>query len=333
MPRYVADAIVMFYVRHSGDFVPIAIQLGQNPGPETPIWTPNDSKSDWLLAKMHVKSADSHYQTIWCHLARAHFFMEVFTLSMYRQLPTNHPVYKLLIPHTRFTVAGAQVGRDLLLNGEESVFQKILSIPGHEPDFIKNCFADFNIDTLIPPKDFKSRGVDDPELLPKYHFRDDAMLLWNKITEEVKKILSLFYTSDKDVADDKEIQAFVTDIREEGLRKPSPDDVPNGVSTSLTTLDSLVEVTSMILFHSSCYHASMNYGQLDYFAFAPNYPSAMRQAPPSKKGEATDKLIMDTLPNKADQAVAIAFSYYLSEPLSDEVRTLRVLLTSNIMSH
>lgn len=309
----------MFYVRHSGDFVPIAIQLGQTPGSDTPIWTANDSKLDWLLAKMHVKSADSHYQTIWCHLGKAHFLMEVFTLSLYRQLPPNHPVYKLLIQHTRFTVAGAQVGRDLLLTGEESVFQKILSLPGHETDFIKNCFADFNIDVLIPPKDFAERGVDDKEVLPNYHFRDDAMLLWKRISELVTKVLTLFYKSDKDVQEDAEFQAFVADIRDQGLKKTSDKDVQNGVPAKVSTKDSLVEIVAMILFHSSVYHASMNYGQLDYFAFAPNYPSAMREPPPTQRGLTTDKLIMDTLPNKADQAVAIAFSYYLSEPLSDEV--------------
>ena len=309
----------MFYVRQSGELVPIAIQLGQKPGPETPIWTPDDAELDWLLAKTHVKSADSHYQTIWCHLARAHFLMEVFTVSMYRQLPSNHPVYKLLVQHTRFTVAGAQVGRDLLLTGEDSIFQKILSVPGQEPEFIKNCFADFHIDTLVPPKDFANRGVADPKLLPNYHFRDDAMLIWDKITEHVTKVLSLFYKSDNDVAEDVELHAFVKDVREKGLKKASADDTPSGIPEFLTSLKQLVEMTSMILFHSSCYHASMNYGQLDYFAFAPNYPSAMRQAPPTKKGETTDKMLMDTLPNKADQALTIAFAYYLSEPLSDEV--------------
>lgn len=319
-PRYVADALVMFYVRHSGDFVPIAIQLGQNPGPENPIWTPNDAELDWQLAKMFVKSADSHYQTIWCHLALAHFIMEVFTVSLYRQLPPNHPVYKLLIQHTRFTVAGAQVGRDLLLTGEESVFQKILSVPGHELDFVKNCFADFHINKLIPPKDFAERGVDDVTRLPNYHFRDDALLLWTKVTEHVRKVLIQFYRSDKDVADDSEIQAFLSDVREKGLKKASADDTSNGIPVALTSIDELVEFASLILYQSSCYHASMNYGQLDYFAFAPNYPSAMRQAPPTTRGHTTNKSIMETLPNKADQAVAIAFSYYLSEPLSDEVR-------------
>ena len=32
--------------------VPIAIQLGQNPGPLFPIWTPKDEPLDWLLAKV-----------------------------------------------------------------------------------------------------------------------------------------------------------------------------------------------------------------------------------------------------------------------------------------
>ena len=39
----VPAAMVLFYLTPSEDFVPIAIQLGQNPGKNCPIWTPGDS--------------------------------------------------------------------------------------------------------------------------------------------------------------------------------------------------------------------------------------------------------------------------------------------------
>jgi len=308
----------MFYVRRTGELVPIAIQLEQEPGPNNPIWTPNDPELSWLLAKMYVRSADVHYQTLEGHLLMAHFMMEVFTLAVYRQLPQNHPVYKILIQHTRFCVAGAQMGRDLLLNGPDSVFQKILSLQGCEREFYVKYFADFNFEQLIPPKNFAEREVDDRELLPGYHFRDDSMVIWNKITEYVEKILRLFYKKDADVADDKDLQAFVADVNENGFNK-GPGASPNGVPTSLKTVPAMVEFVSTIIFHSSVYHASMNFSQSDYFSFGPNYPGAMRRPPPTAKVQVTEKDIMDSLPNKADQAVAIAFAYYLSEPLDDEV--------------
>lgn len=316
-PRYVATPYLMLFVKSTGQLVPIAIQLEEVPGPGNPIWTPNDDPLGWLLAKTYVKSADSHYQTICGHLLQGHLFMEVFTLAILRQFPRSHPLYKLLVQYTRYTVASAQMGRDLLIHGEESVFQKILSIPGKEPDFMRNYFADFTIRQLIPVHDFKDRGVDDPNLLPNYHYRDDACSLWNKIVEKVNKILKIFYETNKDVASDKELQYFVKDLRENGFNKGNGKS--NGIPTAIETLEELVEFVAMIIFHSSAFHSALNFSQSDYFSFGPNYPSAMRRAPPSDKGPITEKDIVDTLPSQAEQAVAIAFSHYLSEPLSDEV--------------
>ena len=48
--------VVLLYVRNSKDLVPIVIQLEDN-DPEK-VFTPNDSKEDWLLAKMYFKSVD-----------------------------------------------------------------------------------------------------------------------------------------------------------------------------------------------------------------------------------------------------------------------------------
>ncbi|WAR08058.1 LOX5-like protein [Mya arenaria] len=314
--KFVPNPLIMFYVTRAGQLKPIAIQLEQKPGPTNPIWTPKDQELGWLLAKTYVKSADSHYQTVVGHLQMAHIVMESFTLAMYRQLPQNHPVHKLLIQHTRFAVAGAQMGRDLLLDGPESVFQKILALPGNEREFMRAYFADFHMDQLIPPKNFAERGVDDRELLPGYHYRDDAMLVWDKIAEYVEKVLRIFYSNDSDVKEDSELQEFVKDIRENGMTKRPGKS--NGFPETLKTIKELTEFASMIIFHSSVYHASMNFSQSDYFSFGPNYPGAMRRAPPTSKAPVTEKDIMEALPTKADQAVSIAFSHYLSEPLSDE---------------
>lgn len=316
-PNVVTDSIVMFYVRDSGVLVPIAIQLHQEPGPRNPIWTPNDSEMEWLLAKMFVKATDAHYQSIYSHLVQTHFLMETITVSLHRQLPPNHPVYKMLIQHCRFTVAAGQMGRDLLVNGEDSIFKKILAIPGHEIELMRNRFKDFSVNELIMPRNFADRGVDDKKLLPNYHFRDDALLIWDKLSEYVHKIMSLFYKTDNDVLEDSELQAFLADLRDQGMKKPAGP--PNGLPAKLFSVSELVEILTMIIFHSSCYHSALNFTQLDYFSFGPNYPSSMRKAPPSEKGVTTMQDVIDSLPNKSTQAVCIAFAYYLSEPLSDEV--------------
>ena len=55
---HTAQPLGLFYVKSSGDLVPIAIQLFQQASDTNPIWTPNDSQFDWLLAKMWFRNAD-----------------------------------------------------------------------------------------------------------------------------------------------------------------------------------------------------------------------------------------------------------------------------------
>ena len=42
--------------------------------------------------------------------------------------------------------------------------------------------------------DLKRRGVDDEDALPNYHYRDDALLVWNAINNYVSTIASGYYS-------------------------------------------------------------------------------------------------------------------------------------------
>ena len=64
---YSAQPLGLFYVKASGDLVPVAIQLLQQPSDTNPIWTPGDSQYDWLLAKMWLRNADHHVQQVLCN--------------------------------------------------------------------------------------------------------------------------------------------------------------------------------------------------------------------------------------------------------------------------
>ena len=43
------------------------------------------------------------------------------------------------------------------------------------------------------PRDLEDRGVADPEALPHYYYRDDAMLLWEAIKKYVSTVIEGHY--------------------------------------------------------------------------------------------------------------------------------------------
>ena len=64
----------------------------------------------------------------------------------------------------------------------------------------------FSFDELDVPGELAARGVHDPELLPHYLYRDDALRAWRATASYCGDMLRLFYAHDDDVAADTELQ-------------------------------------------------------------------------------------------------------------------------------
>ena len=168
------------------------------------------------------------------------------------------------------------------------------------------------------PNALKKRGVDDPSKLPEYYYRDDGLALWDIIQTFVGEIIEIFYKNDEDVKRDNEIQSWIYDVHKNGWRaKPGHKD--HGVPTGFENREQLIEVLASLIFTFSCQHAAVNFSQKDHFGFIPNAPGILRKQPPKKKGGASLKSIMSTLPSKAQAAKVIATAYILTKYSEDEV--------------
>ena len=105
----------LFYVNDEDKFVPIAIQLGRNPGFDFPIWSPRDEPLDWLLAKTWFKNADCQIWQMISHLSYTHLLLEPFAVAFFRCLPPPHPIHKLLREYLQFVIAINTIGRTRLV--------------------------------------------------------------------------------------------------------------------------------------------------------------------------------------------------------------------------
>ncbi|KAM5237174.1 polyunsaturated fatty acid 5-lipoxygenase isoform 3-T3 [Ctenodactylus gundi] len=282
--QFLAAPICLLYKNRASKIVPIAIQLNQTPGDESPIFLPSDAKYDWLLAKIWVRSSDFHVHQTITHLLRTHLVSEVFGIAMYRQLPAVHPIFKLLVPHVRFTIAINTKAREQLIC-EYGLFDKV------------------------------ARGMDSTADIPCYFYRDDGLLVWEAILTFVAEVVDIYYESDLVVEEDPELQAFVKDVYVYGMRGRKA----SGFPKSVRSREKLSEYLTVIIFTASAQHAAVNFGQYDWCSWIPNAPPTMRAPPPTAKGVVTIEQIVETLPDRGRSCWHLGAVWALSQFQENEL--------------
>ncbi|XP_034538666.1 arachidonate 5-lipoxygenase-like [Notolabrus celidotus] len=314
-PQYMVAPICLLYKNIQNKILPIAIQLGQTAGEDTPIFLPTDSQHDWLLAKMWVHSSNFQHHQVITHLLRTHLVSEAFAIAMYRQLPAVHPVFKLLVPHIRYTIAINTKARDQLIN-EGGVFDKANAIGGGgQVLLIQKAMQSLTFRSLCFPDMIKSQNLDNKDELPTCFYRDDGYMVWEAIKNFVSDVVNIYYTSDEMVQEDEEIQAFVKDVCSSGMQDYDHCEFPK----SLKTRDELAEYLTVIVFTASAQHAAVNFGQFDWFAWVPNSPSTMRRPPPNQKGMADMNMIMESLPDRGRCSWHVGGVWALSQYQENEL--------------
>ena len=299
--KYVYAPLALFALPKGSDptrlLRPVAIQCGQTPGPDYPIVTPNSGKYAWLFAKTVVQIADANIHEAVTHLARTHLLVGVFAIATARQLPLTHPLRILLRPHFDSTLA---------IN---DAAQRILIAPGGGVDRLLSPSIDnsrvlavlglqsYGFNNAILPKQFQQRGVDDPNLLPVYPYRDDALLVWDAIHQWVSDYLNLYYPTDETIHKDIALQTWAAEISAyDGGRIPD-----FGEDGGIKTLNYLIDATTLIIFTASAQHAAVNFPQKDLMGYAAAIPLAGYLPASTLKREVTEQDYLNLLP-PLDQA-------------------------------
>ncbi|XP_066065415.1 LOW QUALITY PROTEIN: polyunsaturated fatty acid lipoxygenase ALOX15B-like, partial [Chamaea fasciata] len=308
-PTFVAAPLCLLHQRPDGELRPLAIQLAQAPGPEAPIFLPGDPPWLWALAKAWVRSAEFQVHEGLTHLLRAHLLGEVFALATLRQLAPQHPLFKLLVPHTRFTVQIGALARRFLIN-PGGVFDRAVALGRRGLlALVARGLRALRWRSLVLPRDLRHRGV---TATKGHHFGCDATKVWRAIRRFVSGVLSLYYLSDDAVRADPELQAWVGEIFHRGFlgRRRS------GVPSRLDTVRGLVTFVTTVIYTCSAHHAATNSGQFELSAFPPNAPAAMRRPPPRSKAAVSEREFLEALPAMNTTATVLAVLWVLrNEPM------------------
>ncbi|XP_034612923.1 hydroperoxide isomerase ALOXE3-like [Trachemys scripta elegans] len=314
--QYIAAPLCLLHQKPSGEVVPLAIQLSQHPGPESPIFLPSDSEWLWTLAKTWVRNSEFHLHEVTSHLLRAHLLAEVFAVATQRQLPMCHPLYKLLIPHIRFSIHIDVLARTFLIS-PGGVFDRAIATGRRGlAELLRKALENLTYTTLCFPDDIQERGV---ASLQNYYYRDDGLKIWAAIESFVSGIVTIYYQTSLSVQSDHELQAWVGEIFAKGFlgRQAS------GIPSALGTTAELTKYLTMVIFTCSAYHAAVNAGQFELAAFMPNYPSSMRKPPPRNKAKVTLKQFLDTIPEMNTTSLILSVLWVLR----NEDRDMRPLGT------
>ncbi|KAK7907778.1 hypothetical protein WMY93_016390 [Mugilogobius chulae] len=281
-PMFVATGFCLFCVTSDKELLPIAIQLAQEPSQDNSIFLPNDSESDWLLAKMFIKNADYLVHQGVEHFLKTHMLGEVFAMAAYRNLPSPHPIYKMLIPHFQATI-----------HINENVRKQLLGPTGS-----------LSLSSL-GQKNIAARGLD---TIPDFYYRDDGLKLWAVLNSYVKEMTKHHYLSDEEVAKDTELQDWVKDIFIHGVFGNSL----SGFPESLESIDELVKFVTMVIFTVSAQHAAVSNGQFHYHSWIPNGSLLLVKPPPSIKGKSSMDDVVEALPSVSDTAIFTQAAWKLS---------------------
>nr|XP_034362030.1 polyunsaturated fatty acid lipoxygenase ALOX12 isoform X2 [Arvicanthis niloticus] len=312
--QYLAAPLVMLRMDPSGKLLPMAIQV-RLPSPSSPaptLFLPSDPPLAWLLAKIWVRNSDFQLQELQFHLLNTHLVAEVIAVATMRCLPGLHPIFKLLVPHIRYTMEINTRSRTQLIS-DGGIFDQVVSTGGGgHVQLLTRAMAQLTYRSLCPPDDLATRGL---LRIPSALYARDALELWEVTARYVKGMVHLFYQTDDIVRGDPELQAWCQEITEVGLCHAQD----RGFPVSFQSRAQLCHFLTMCIFTCTSQHAAINQGQLDWYGWVPNAPCTMRMPPPTSKDDVTMETVMGSLPDIQKSCLQMTITWHLGRLQPDMV--------------
>jgi hypothetical protein len=243
--------------------------------PSVPIVLPTD-RYTWRTLCSLFQQADSMESEYPEHLGQAHMMTETFHVATRRTLSTQHPLYRLLVPHYDNTITTNHIAVTAMLESR-GLTQSLQSLSTIEATRISARAVHLtNVGKETVWNRLVAQGTEDPEVLPNYPYREDAMRIWKAIETWVRDYVDIFYATDQDTCEDWELQDWVHE-----LQSPTGGNLHGiGEGGVIRTKAQLVDVLTVTIFHASAKHALTNFPLSQVQIYAPCEPmSIFRPAP------------------------------------------------------
>jgi len=299
--------------------VPVIIELAHSKTEAPVTYTPNDPAAVWQVAKAIFQSVDSVWHQLISHWLRTHACVEPYLIATRRHLPAVHPIFKLILPHFRYTLPINAAARGALVNAD-GVIETNFSPGPFSMALSSKVYGltwRFKEEGLLA--DLKKRGFLDASgklRVHDYPYAEDGLLIWGSLSKYFTQYVDLYYTGDQDVVNDSYLQDWWSDVTDR-----AHGDAQKDGWLRLDSKSSLVTIITTIAWVASGHHAAVNFGQYDYSGWMPPHSSLCRRAAPAPNSKEWEILA-------AKDVSSPEFFSYMAPPAT----TTKVMTTIKLLS-
>ncbi|KAI1412776.1 Lipoxygenase [Hypoxylon sp. FL1857] len=301
--RYGAAATAYFYIHpKSKDFLPLAIKT--NAGSNL-IYTPLDTPTDWLLAKMIFNVNDMFHSQMF-HLVATHDVSEAVHQAALHTLSENHPVMIILERLMTQAYSSRIVGEQLCFNpgGHWDQLFYVNNV-GCRQFVTENWKTHGAFQSGYLTNDLRTRGLIDENSQFKFKsfpFFQDAVKIRNTFHDFFTSFIDSYYASDADVNADFEVRNWFAEAENAAQVYDFP-----ASDSSFLTKETLVDVLTHFGFIVSVVHHGLNGGDpVGSKATLPFHLNALYAPLPTEKG------VTDLLPFLPPPESAIHYIGFLA---------------------
>ena len=317
-PRFTPSTVTLL-IRHprTKSLTPVAILVSGYKGRGRRVYRrATATEGAWLYALQAAKASITVFGVWLGHVYHWHLVTAAMQMAMFNTLPTNHPIYQLLAPQSKYAIPFDDV---LLSLWSEIAPPTSLATAN---DFLAladdyaagRSYFDDDPRTTIRRLGLRQRDFTVKTPWDRYPVVQRLLTLWDLVETYVETFVGTTYRSDAAVAADGNLQTWMATAS-------SSDAGTGGNIRGLPTMNSraaLRRVLTSLLYRITVHGISrLNSSSNPALTFVPNFPHCLQRTDiPSPRARIRTKALLSYLPNTdtIGESVTFYFTFAFSTP-------------------